>query len=58
MDDATVTAISDYGQLLSVNVIPCVVSVCVGQIANACTTLQQQQTTACQLGPLPASCQP
>ena len=58
MDDPTFSAISDYGQLLSVNVVQCVVLVCIGQMVSACTTLQQLQTTACQLGPLPASCPP
>ena len=58
MDDPTAATISDYGQLLSMNVVQCMVLVCIGQIATACTTLQQLQTTACQLGPLPASCSP
>ena len=58
MDDPTATAISDYGQLLSVNVAQCVVFACIGQLATACLNLQQLQTTTCQLGPLPASCLP
>ena len=58
MDDPTATTISDYGQLLSVAVVQCLVFACIGQIANACSDLQQLQTTACQLGPLPASCPP